>query len=341
MKKLVLIGASGFIGTRLIGILGTENCCNIDKLHSSAYDDITTIYDIREKNLESVIPPKTETVVLLAAEHRDDVFPVSLYFDVNVQGTGNVLKAIDKAGIQNIVFTSSAAVYGLNKVNPDESFSLDPFSKYGQSKCLAEELLINWQKKDSQQRSLTIIRSAVIFGENNKGNVHNLLRQIASGKFLMIGNGNNKKSMAYVGNVAAFIKHCIQTQRPGVKIINYVDKPDLSMNELLAQVEKTLNKKLPPVHLPYLLGRLGGLGFDLIAKITGKKFPITGERIKKFCATTQFDATQVYNSGFKAPFTLAEGLHITLMSEFGEGMNDTDFNELNEEASSVIVIGER
>ena len=123
--------------------------------------------------------------------------------------------------------------------------------------------------------------------------------------------------MAYVGNVAAFIKYCIETQKRGSRIINYVDKPDLSMNELLSQVEKSLEKKLPSVRLPYWLGRLGGIGFDVIAGITGKNFPITAVRIKKFCATTQFDATLAHKSGFKAPFTLAEGLDRTLKSEFG------------------------
>lgn len=317
MQKLVLIGASGFVGTRLIDLIGKDKCRNIDKAESKKYNEITSIYDIRDKHLDSVLPPVTETVVLLAAEHRDDVSPVSLYFDVNVNGTRNVLEAMDKQGVQNIIFTSSAAVYGLNKENPDENFPPDPTSHYGKSKCLAEEQLISWQEQDPCRRSLTIIRSAVIFGESNRGNLYNLLHQISRGKFLMIGKGNNKKSMAYVGNVASFIKYCIETNKPGCRIVNYVDKPDLSMNELLAQVEKSLNKKLPAVRLPYWFGRMGGMSLDVISAISGIKFQITGERIKKFCASTQLDAGRAYASGFKAPYTLKEGLDRTLKSEFG------------------------
>jgi nucleoside-diphosphate-sugar epimerase len=317
MNKLVLIGASGFVGTRLIDLIGNDNCLNIDKAPSEKYNDITTIYDIRDQHLESVLSPNTQTVVLLAAEHRDDVSPISLYFDVNVIGTGNVLEAMDKIGIRNIIFTSSAAVYGLNKENPDENFPPDPTSHYGKSKYQAEELLIKWLGVDPLNRSLTIIRSAVIFGEDNRGNVFNLLHQISKGIFLMIGRGNNKKSMAYVGNVAAFINYCIETNIPGCRIINYVDKPDLSMNELLLQVEKSLNKKLPPIRLPYWLGRIGGLGFDAISALTGIRFQITGERIKKFCASTQLDAVIAHENGFMAPFTLAEGLDRTLKNEFG------------------------
>ena len=58
-------------------------------------------------------------------------------------------------------------------------------------------------------KAINILRPTVIFGERNRGNVYNLLRQISSGKFLMVGKGENKKSMAYVGNIVAFIKCAI------------------------------------------------------------------------------------------------------------------------------------
>jgi len=318
MRHIALVGASGFIGTRLIDILGKENCYNIDKNPSEKYNEITTIQDIRDKHLEHVFPVSTDTIILLAAEHRDDVSPISLYYEVNVNGTRHVLDAMDIQGITNIIFISSAAVYGLNKQNPDEQFPPDPFSHYGKSKWQAEKILREWQQKNPENKSLTIIRPTVAFGEKNQGNVHNLLRQIASGNFLMIGRGENRKSMAYVGNVAAFIKFCLETKKTGLRVLNYTDQPDLTMNELVLQAEESLNRKLPSLRLPYWIGMLGGLVFDLISHITGKKFPISSVRIKKFCATTQFDASQAHNSGFEAPFTLAEGLDRTLKSEFGD-----------------------
>jgi len=316
MSKVLLIGASGFVGTRLIEQLGKENCQNIDKNPSLKYPEISTLQNILENGLIDSIPSETQTIVLLAAEHRDDVSPTSLYYDVNVEGTRNVLNAMEQKGIRNIVFTSSVAVFGLNKKNPDESHPVDPFNHYGKSKWQAEEVLREWYNEDKENRSLTIIRPTVIFGERNRGNVYNLLKQIASGKFMMVGNGTNKKSMAYVGNIVAFIQFCIETQKPGYHLFNYIDKPDMNMNELVQQVEKSLNKKLPAVRLPYWLGYAGGLSFDLLAKVSGKKFSVSAVRVKKFCATTQFDATVAHSSGFKAPFTLSEGLHRTLHYEF-------------------------
>jgi nucleoside-diphosphate-sugar epimerase len=229
---------------------------------------------------------------------------------------------MESNGVKKIIFTSSVAVYGLNKKNPNEQHPADPFNLYGKSKWQAEEALHEWFNKDPENRSLTIIRPTVIFGERNRGNVYNLLKQIASGKFLMVGKGLNYKSMAYVGNVAAFIKYQLVNIKSGYQVFNYIDKPDLNMNDLVTQVEISLQKKIPSTHFPIWLGMLGGFGFDVFSKLTGKKFEVSAVRVKKFCATTQFDAAAAHNSGFKAPFTLLEGLDRTLQYEFANEQKD-------------------
>lgn len=315
MKKIQVIGGSGFIGTNLLKELAKTNTVNnIDKNNSVKFSAITTIADVRDKeNLTGSLQP-SEWIVLLAAEHRDDISPTSLYYDVNVEGTKNVLAAMNKKNIRKIIFTSSVAVYGLNKENPDEQFQEDPFNDYGKSKWQAEEVLRNWYNGDAANRTLIIIRPTVVFGPDNKGNVYTLLKQIASGKFLMIGKGDNKKSMAYVENLVGFIKYAIDNNFSGYHLYNYVDKPDYSMKELIEVSERSLNKKLPAVKVPYSIGYLGGICFDMISLITRKKFSISSVRIKKFCATTQFSSDKMLSTGYKPVLTLEEGLAKTLNS---------------------------
>lgn len=316
----LIIGGSGFVGSFLIKELQNFNTINLDKNSSPFYNKKTIIGDIR--NIDEIkIPKHTQTVVLLAAEHRDDVSPKSLYYDVNVQGTKNVLKAMDNKGVRNIIFTSSVAIYGLNKVNPDESHPHDPFNHYGKSKWQAEEVIKEWYDNDSLSKSVTIIRPTVIFGERNRGNVYNLLKQISSGKFLMIGKGNNKKSMAYVGNIVAFIKDRLQKVEQGYHIFNYADKPDYNMNELVSTIEEKMNLKIPKSSIPYWAGMIGGFCFDFLSKLTGKKLSISSVRVKKFCATTQFDASKANNS-YNAPYTLKQGLDNTLDHEFINSKKD-------------------
>ena len=317
---ITIIGGSGFVGSFLIKEIQKYKVENIDKNPSPFYNGITRIGDIRNID-ELKISNATRFVVLLAAEHRDDVSPTSLYYDVNVEGTKNVLQAMDKAKVKNIIFTSSVAIYGLNKVNPDENHLEDPFNHYGKSKWEAERVIKDWFYNDPDGKSITIIRPTVIFGERNRGNVYNLLKQISSGKFMMVGKGDNKKSMAYVGNIVSFIKNRLESNELGFNVFNYVDKPDFSMVELTRIIEEKMHIKLSSIKIPYFFGIIGGYFFDLISVISRKKFSVSLVRVKKFCATTQFDASKVH-SIFKPPYTLEEGLNKTLEHEFIKKQKD-------------------
>lgn len=315
--KICITGGSGFVGSRLIEELlrYQYEVVNIDRRPSPFFPQITTVADIRNKPELNKVLKGCDLVVHLAAEHRDDVSPTSLYYDVNVDATHLLLKTMDEHGIKRVIFTSTVAVYGLNKINPDENFNPDPFNHYGISKWKAEEKIVNWQKQDVSKAAL-ILRPTVIFGERNRGNVYNLFKQIASGDFIQIGSGTNKKSMAYVGNVTAYIIHALQQGFSGTQVINYADKPDLTINELVNTITTILGRKIPSIKIPYMIGILIGYVFDLIAKIRGKSLPISSIRIKKFCATTQFDSSKAFSNGYSSPYTMQQALENTLSFEF-------------------------
>lgn len=315
--NICIIGGSGFIGGYLIKILKQQhNILNIDKRKSSRHPDVKYEQcDVRDyEKLHSLIPAETDFVVLLAAEHRDDVTPTSLYYDVNVEGAHNVLKIMTEKHIDNILFTSSVSVYGLNKNRPDEFSPTAPFNHYGKSKLEAERILKRWFENDQNGKSLIIVRPTVVFGPGNRGNVYNLLKQISSGRFMMVGKGNNRKSMAYVENVAGFINHCLNANYKKFHLFNYIDKPDLSTKQLVEQAELAIGKRILPIKIPYIFGYSTAKMLDLILGLLKKKNPISAVRVKKFCATTQFDSSTIQATGFKPPFSLEKGLEITIKS---------------------------
>lgn len=318
--KVAIIGGSGFVGTSLLESLKHSaefEFLNIDKIQSTSYPAITQIANVLDKVALASLLKGIDVVILLAAEHRDDISPASLYYDVNVQGMRNCLLAMELNRVKRIIFTSSVAVYGLNKIKPHEETEVAPFNHYGKSKWQAELVLQHWYKTHADW-DINIIRPTVIFGEGNRGNVYNLLRQIASGKFMMIGKGNNKKSLSYIGNMVAFIEFLMRKQTAGYRVYNYVDTPDLTTNDLVHHTGEVLLRKIPTVNIPYALGMLGGYGFDLLALVLRKRFPISSVRVRKFCAVTQYDSSKAMSSGFVAPFTVEEGLRRTLKAEFGK-----------------------
>lgn len=308
-----IIGGAGFVGSRLSQVLGAQDTPFkiFDKaLVGESYCDVTM-----PDSLASL--PPAEVVINLAAEHRDDVTPRSLYDDVNVEGARNVCHYCRCSNTQQIIFTSSVAVYGFAPEETDERGAFNPFNDYGRTKVEAETVYRAWQAEDPEHRSLVVVRPTVIFGEQNRGNVYNLLRQIASGRFIMFGPGTNRKSMAYVQNIAEFLAFSTQFG-PGEHVFNYVDKPDLDMNTLVARCRTVLfGKDGVGLRLPGWLGVLVGYGFDVFAAATGKKLPASSLRVKKFMRTTAFDAS-VSKTGFVPSCTLAEGIERTLRHEFLE-----------------------
>jgi len=314
-KKITVIGGSGFVGTNLCRQLALKqrDFEIIDLKVSNLFPEKCKIADVRDaETLRNTITG--DVVVNLAAVHRDDVRDESEYQRTNVDGAENVALVCEEKGINKIVFTSTVAVYGFAEPGTDENGAINPFNEYGRTKFKAEEKLRHWQVQGDN--SLIIVRPTVIFGEGNRGNVFNLLNQIASGKFLMVGRGENKKSMAYIGNIVAFLEACIATdQKYGV--YNYVDTPDLTMNELVSQVRAKLKGKsgVGP-RLPYWLGLILGYAADLVSKLSGKNLPVSSIRVKKFASSTEFDSAKARLDNFQAPFLLSHGVERTLQSEF-------------------------
>jgi len=308
-----IIGGAGFVGSRLAQVLDAQSTPFkiFDKaLDGDSYCDVTV-----PESLASL--PPAEVVINLAAEHRDDVTPRSLYDDVNVEGARNVCDYCRINGTRQIIFTSSVAVYGFAPEGTDERGAFNPFNDYGRTKMEAEAVYRAWQAEDPEHRSLVVVRPTVIFGEQNRGNVYNLLRQIASGRFIMFGPGTNRKSMAYVQNIAEFLSFSTRFG-PGEYIYNYVDQPDLDMNTLVSFCRSVLfGKDGVGLRLPGWLGVLLGYGFDMLAAITGKKLPISSIRVKKFMGTTAFN-TSISETGFTPSSNLDQGIERTLRHEFVE-----------------------
>ena len=321
MSKLrtVILGGSGFIGTRLAQRLLEADVevriADIDP--GTARPELLVEADVRKLDDVLRVCDGVDVIYNLAAEHDDDVFPIQKYYDTNVDGARNVCRAAEQLGIKKIVFTSTVAVYGLPDHEVDETGEFAPFNDYGKSKLQAEEVYRDWLAK-ADDRCLVTVRPTVIFGEGNRRNFHVLMTQIAGGQFVMVGDGRNKKSIGYVENVAAFLEFVLKYQT-GDHTFNYVDKPDFDMNTLVPLLRSMLGKKASKVRLPYWLGYAAGIVCDVVASITRKKLPISAVRVKKFCGSTQFSAQKALNSGFTPPVSIREGLERTIRAEFLDG----------------------
>lgn len=315
-RPLSIVGGSGFIGRKLCELIASKRSATV--IDKAPIDLVSTDYrqaDVRDLPVLSEAVVSGSILINLAAEHRDDVFPRDLYDQVNVDGARNCCQAARENNVHTIVFTSSVAIYGFAEPGTGEAGQANPFNDYGRTKLAAEQVFLEWQKEAPLERALVIVRPTAVFGEGNRGNVYNLMRQIADEQFVMVGSGKNRKSLAYVENAAAFIESRLEAG-PGVHIHNYVDQPDLTMNELVGLIQTELGRPSNiGLRLPQYPVQLAALGLDLLARVTGKTFPISSVRIKKFCSDTSF-STNAFSSGFVPPVSMEEGIRRTVAAEF-------------------------
>lgn len=321
-----IVGGAGFIGTRVCRLLEERGQPFeiVDLKMSRSFPNRTKIADIRDQDaLRAAVTG--DVVIHLAAVHRDDINDHALYYSTNVDGTRNLCALAEERGIRRMVFTSTVAVYGFAEPDTDENGALDPFNDYGRSKLQAEDVLRDWYARDHEKRTLAIIRPTVVFGEGNRGNVYNLLNQIARGHFVMVGKGTNRKSMAYVANIAEYLLFTA-AHAQGETTVNYVDKPDFTMNELVKTVRGALTGEahIGP-RIPYPVGLTLGYAADAIARAMGRTLPISSIRVRKFCANTCFTSRAHDTPGFSAPVPLKEGLIRTLRAEFLEPDPEREF----------------
>jgi len=309
--KILTCGSSGFIGSHLTKALAERghevNGFDLDRPYDQSYLSYFYQGDIRVKsNVEKGVNG-VDCVVNLAAKHHDFGISREEYFDTNETGSKVLLDCLTEARVKKYIFFSSVAVYGNNSGENDERSIPAPSSDYGASKLAAENVAVKWQQEDPKREAL-IIRPPVVFGEGNTANMYSLIRQIDKGLYFNVGSGYVFKSACYVENLIDATLFCLERMKPGGSVFNYVDKPDLTVKQMVAVISKALGKRPPSLRLPLWLGSAAALPFDFASKITGRNFPVSSDRVLKLGTESRFPAQAIRDQGFNPKFTIEEGL---------------------------------
>ncbi len=317
--KILITGGSGFIGAyfhRDLRALGQTDLVTLDLVQPEglAADAPYIKGDIRNPKALDRAMAGVDLVINLAAAHHDFGIAHDTYYSVNEHGSQQVCDAMDRAGIRQAVFYSTVATYGTAPTPHHEDAAVQPDSPYGGSKLKGEGVFRRWVEKGDGRRAL-VIRPTVTFGPENFANMYSLIRQIDSGKYLRFGPGTNIKSLSYVENIvdATLFLLGMKTDKPNrpiepFEIFNFIDKPDMTSTQISDTVSKCLGKK-PAPGVPYWVGMVLGIPFDVVIALTGKNLPISRARIQKLYRTeTKFEADKILSTGFKPSIPLAEGI---------------------------------
>lgn len=281
-KKIIITGGCGFLGVHLARkfLKNKYEVTLLDLADLDAKDLIGKVKvikcDVRDKNkVENAI--KGYDYAVHAAAALPILREKKIIFDVNINGTKNVLDASLKNKIKRLVFISTTAVYGIPRHLPEaETNPLDPIGYYGESKVAAEKLCLEYVKKGL---SVNILRPKSFLGPERLGVFELWFEAIYNGKAVFIlGNGNNRYQLLAVSDVIDAIIKALEGKIEG-EVFNIGAKKFQTWNKDLGSVIKYAKSKSKIIKLPtfpsqVLLGILEMLNLSPIAAWHYKTMPV-------------------------------------------------------------------
>lgn len=278
--SLLFTGASGFLGNNILPLLKQKY--DVESIGLSERDTLNV-------NLAKEIPNiQNHYDIILHAAGKAHIVPktpeeIQSFYDVNLQGTKNLCKALEKSGIpKSFIFISTVAVYGLEEgENISEDHPLNGSTPYAKSKIKAEQFLKEWCRKNNV--ILSIIRPSLIAGPNPPGNLGSMISGIKTGKYLSIGGGKARKSVLMVQDIALLVDSL--SEKGG--IYNVCDDSNPSFHNLELVISSQLGSKRIiniPMWFAYICAKIGD--------IFGPNAPINSEKLNKITKSLTFSNTK-------------------------------------------------
>lgn len=212
--KVLITGGAGFLGMHLANFLSKKSfqttLLDISDFDKKEYPEGSQfiVGDIRNrKDVDQAV--KGVDIVIHAAAALP-LWKSQDIFEVNVEGTNNLLGAALKHKVKHFIYISSTAVYGIPKKHP--VYEKDPLigvGPYGESKIEAEKLCNSYRKRGLV---VTIVRPKTFIGTHRLGVFEILFDWVKDGKRIpVLGSGNNRYQLLDVGDLVEAIYRLIQT----------------------------------------------------------------------------------------------------------------------------------
>jgi nucleoside-diphosphate-sugar epimerase len=169
---------------------------------------------------------------------------ISEFYQVNVQGTQNLLSAAVQAKLKRAVVVSSNSPCGCNPHSDhlfDEHSPYNPYMNYGRSKMQMEQNVQVFYQNG--QLETAIVRPPWFYGPNQPPRQTLFFQMIRDGKAPIVGNGENLRSMAYVDNICQGLLLAAVTERANGQVYWIADEQPYSMNNIIDTVERLLESE--------------------------------------------------------------------------------------------------
>ncbi len=255
--NILVTGASGFLGGRIVEILCRNDCRVRALVRNTSNANRLRLLPVQLTVGELSDPPSLRKALegcgamIHCAGKVTDWGSRDEFYRANVQGTKNLMEACLASGVTRAVVLSSLTVLGIPRREEhfDESSSYDPNprSYYPESKIAAEKIALASRAKGL---SVVIVRPAGIWGPGDPVFFPRLRALAERGWLCRVGGGGNKLGMSYVDNVAEGAMCAIEAENPG-PVYHIVDQKSVTSATLMARIAEIAGWKMRSFGLPY------------------------------------------------------------------------------------------
>ena len=315
--KVLVTGGTGFAGSHLVSrlvkkgefvrVLVRKNS-NIDYLKK--LDVELCIGDVVDKKSVKAAIKGVDVVYHIAALFRQARFPDKVYWQVNVQGTQNMLEAGYEEGVKRFVHCSTIGVLG-HIANPpaDETYPHNPGDVYQRSKCEGEKLALKFFR--DKKFPVVVARPTAIYGPGDM-RLFKLFKYVSSGKMIILGSGNVFYHLVYVEDLVTGFELCAQKKDAIGQVYILGGDKYLALDELIDLIAKVLRVSVSKIHLPVFPFRALSLLCEKVCVPLGIEPPLHRRRIDFFTKSRAFNISKTKKElGYKPEFDLETGLRLT------------------------------
>lgn len=301
MEKMLITGATGFVGKHLVNRIECPRCV-VRTQRPYHFFDTFEIKSLDDTTNWSLAFDGIESVIHLAGIAHTKSESAAAYRKVNTEGTLHLAEEAAKAGVKRFVFVSTI---GVNSIEADRK----PFSKstanasydlYVQSKYDAECGLKKLAKDTGLE--VVVIRPTLVYGPNAPGNFGNLTKLIERFPFLPFGLAANRRDFIAVQNLVDLLLICASHPKAPGHIFFASDSETVSIKEFTNAIGEGLEKKVIQLPIPTSVMRIVG-------KITGKS-----AMIEQLYGNLEVDSSNIKEVlGWVPPYTMKQAM--ALLSE--------------------------
>jgi UDP-glucose 4-epimerase len=295
MNKVLLTGSTGFIGSKLVSAIESENITIrvISRVKHPKFE--TEIGDLNTCLFSKNLMKDVDTVFHLAGITHDYVKQKDDFYKINVDATEKLANLAATSNVKRFIFVSSVKSGGSAQkgLYLNEEDQRNPQGVYGKTKREAEIKLLNIGMKYDMH--VSIIRPALVYGPNVKGNLELMMRGIKKGWFPPLPNVNNSRSMVHVDDVVRSLLFIANSEETNGEIYNVTDGLAHSSREIYEIMCYLLDKSVPKWHVPEIF-------FKFLAHLSpGLKY-----RIGKLLGDDLYSSKKIEELGFEPQNTLRE-----------------------------------